>query len=203
MRDSRTTVLLTLILALDIGCQLHAPVSLLSEKVPETHRIGDWVGPHDREWKYGEGNIPSFCWESNILDRSARNKFTTVTELSRFTSAMETMQVNFYKTGDFCLCRKMWFWVLKYVRCEDCHHPKKWGNWFLSSISKLPQDYSASYPMRQTVLILKMCRRTLNDSEDGYIIISVTEILDTAHRLSIKCTTFQKLYLPLSSKYNE
>jgi hypothetical protein len=94
-----------------------------SSRNPPNRRLGRSSRPGMKIWR--RKTFLASVGNQIYLDRSARNKFTTVTELSSFTSAKETMQVNFYKTEDFCLYRKMWFWVLKYVRCEDCHHPTK------------------------------------------------------------------------------
>jgi len=61
----------------------------------------------NRDGKFGEEKHSSLLLGIEVfLDRSARNQFTTVTELSILTSAKENMQVKFYEKKEFLSVQK-------------------------------------------------------------------------------------------------
>jgi hypothetical protein len=124
MWDRKAIFLLTLILALDIdiGCQLYAP-ALCSQGSPRSPSNRNLGRSQDRDGKYGEEKHSSFqLGIKGFLDRSARNQFTTVTELSILTSAKENMQVKFYDKEFLSVQQNVVFGI---KICEDFHHHKK------------------------------------------------------------------------------
>jgi len=47
--------------------QFHAPVALIGERAPDTHRIGGWVGPRTSLNAVTKKEIPAFARNRNLV----------------------------------------------------------------------------------------------------------------------------------------